>query len=587
MKRIFILLFIICPFLSFSQLWNQVSNFIADGRHHPITFSNDNYGFVISGSNLTDAYRYDKSNDSWTQLQDIPFSGRGYAYGVAVGDKAYMGFGSNSNGAYPTDWWEYDIINNSWLQKSSFPGDGRQHPAMVVVNNKIYMGCGGGNNGNLGDWWEYDISTDTWTQKSNLNNGNANNRHHPYYFGIGNYAYVGFGHGSYPGPGSNSSASVYIYNDFYRYDPSNDTWVQLSNFPSEARVAGTQFSYNGKGYVLSGDGDDHGPLSAGELWEYNPQNDNWTQLPSHPGDAIWAPGCFVIGCDLYFLLGQNRSSFIPIEPTTVYTYKLSDDCGCTDPLAVNFSSIATIDDGSCCYISGCTNPLAINYDSLSCFDDGSCILPILGCTNPFANNYDPNANTTIANGGILDNSLLSGGYFNGDQYLILNSYKECKITSAFIDSEYNNTINFELRDNLGNIIDDTTLNVVAGLQKINLNFNVPIGNDMQIGVANGSLQNSGLFRNNSGADYPYDIASAISLTSSSANTNPLGYYYFFYDIEVEILCDGITTGVNTEISNSNIVKYFDFLGREVETPKNQFLFYIYDDGVVEKKIIIK
>ena len=110
---------------------------------------------------------------------------------------------------------------------------------------------------------------------------------------------------------------------------------------------------------------------------------------------------------------------------------------------------------------------------------------------------------------------------------------------------------------------------------------------MQIGVANGSLQNSGLFRNNSGADYPYDIASAISLTSSSANTNPLGYYYFFYDIEVEILCDGITTGVNTEISNSNIVKYFDFLGREVETPKNQFLFYIYDDGVVEKKIIIK
>ena len=46
----------------------------------------------------------------------------------------------------------------------------------------------------------------------------GNNRHHPYYFGIGNYAYVGFGHGSVSGPGSNPSANSYIYNDFYRYD---------------------------------------------------------------------------------------------------------------------------------------------------------------------------------------------------------------------------------------------------------------------------------------------------------------------------------------------------------------------------------
>ena len=155
-----------------------------------------------------DVYRYDRSNDSWTQLQDIPFSGRGYAYGVAVGNKAYMGFGLTSNGLLPTDWWEYDMNNNTWIQKSSFPANGRLHPAMVVVNNKIYMGCGNNNNGNLGDWWEYDISLDLWTQKSNII---GNNRHHPYYFGIGNYAYVGFGHGSSPGPGSNPNSKVYIF----------------------------------------------------------------------------------------------------------------------------------------------------------------------------------------------------------------------------------------------------------------------------------------------------------------------------------------------------------------------------------------
>ena len=141
MKKRYIFLFILFPTFIFSQTWDQVSNFIGDGRHHPITFSNDNYGFVISGSYLDDVYKYDKLNDSWIQLQDIPFTGIGYSYGITVGDKAYMGFGSTSNGLYPTDWWEYDMNNDSWIQKSNFPGDGREHPAMVAVNNKIYMGC--------------------------------------------------------------------------------------------------------------------------------------------------------------------------------------------------------------------------------------------------------------------------------------------------------------------------------------------------------------------------------------------------------------------------------------------------------------
>ena len=581
MKKRYIFLFILFPTFIFSQTWDQVSNFIGDGRHHPITFSNDNYGFVISGSYLDDVYKYDKLSDSWTQLQDIPFTGRGYSYGVSLGNKAYVGFGSTSNGLYPTDWWEYDMNNDSWIQKSSFPGDGRQHPAMVVVNNKIYMGCGGNSTGNLGDWWEYDIATDIWTQKTSII---GNNRHHPFYFGIGDYAYVGFGHGSLSGPGSNPSASSFIYNDFYKYDPSSDNWIQLTNFPGEARVAGTQFSYNGKGYILSGDGDDHGPLSSGEFWEYSPLNDSWVQLPSHPGGAIWAPGSFVIGCDVYFMLGQNWNSSFPTDPISIYKYKLSQDCGCTDVLAYNFSSAALFDDGSCCYNAGCTNPLALNYDSLSCYDDSSCIIPILGCTNPYASNFDPLANTTVAFGGALDNHFASGGYFNGNQHLIFDAYKECIIKSAIIDSEASNTITFELRNNTGSILDDTTLFVTSGLQRIDLNFNVPIANNLQLGVANNALQSNGLYRNNSGANYPYNIGSAIDITSSSASTNPYNYYYFFYDIEVEILCDDVTTNIYDINFDKKLVKYIDVLGKETKYKPNTLLFYIYNDGSIDKKI---
>ena len=34
----------------------------------------------------------------------------------------------------------------------------------------------------LSDWWEYDIQQNSWSQKTSLP---GNDRHHPFYFGIG------------------------------------------------------------------------------------------------------------------------------------------------------------------------------------------------------------------------------------------------------------------------------------------------------------------------------------------------------------------------------------------------------------------
>ena len=208
--------------------------------------------------------------------------------------------------------------------------------------------------------------------------------------------------------------------------------------------------------------------------------------------------------------------------------------GCIDSTAFNYSVFANTDDGTCCYVSGCTDPFAINYNINSCYDDSSCIEAILGCVNPIALNYNPNANTNIAYGGILDSTYGTGGYFTGNQHLIFDANQMCIIKSTDIYSFSNNTINFELRDANGLVIDDTLLTLVAGYQRINLNFNVPIGNSMQLGVSSGALVNSGLYRNNTGAIYPYNIGSAISFTGSSASSP--GYYYFFYNIEVEVQC---------------------------------------------------
>ena len=48
-----------------------------------------------------------------------------------------------------------------------------------------------------------------------------------------------------------------------------------------------------------------------------------------------------------------------------------------------------------------------------------------------------------------------------------------------------------------------------------------------------------------------------------------------------------TTAINEHISNKELIKVTDILGRETKGTKNEPLFYIYDDGTVEKKIIIE
>ena len=74
----------------------------------------------------------------------------------------------------------------------------------------------------------------------------------------------------------------------------------------------------------------------------------------------------------------SYTSYI-LDDNGCYNYELitvgydSTVYGCTDSTALNYDSLATVDDGSCIYcIYGCTDPLASNYNPLATCDDGSC-----------------------------------------------------------------------------------------------------------------------------------------------------------------------------------------------------------------------
>jgi hypothetical protein len=210
-------------------------------------------------------------------------------------------------------------------------------------------------------------------------------------------------------------------------------------------------------------------------------------------------------------------------------------------------------------------------------------VPILGCMDASANNYNPNANTALEYGGEADNTFSSGGFFSGNQHLIFNASSELLIKSAQFYADNPTTVTFELRSSNGAVLDDTTHSLVQGQQQLILNFEVPIGNNMQLGISNG---NSDLYRNDAGAIYPYNIGSVMSITGTSAGSP--GYYYFYYDIEVEVPCDNTVSSIDDikELSKE-LVKILDVLGREVVPNSNQSLFYQFNDGTTKKKIIVE
>ena len=277
---------------TFGQVWEQLSSIPFPGRHHAIGFSYDGFGYVIAGSNTNDVWKYDPDADTWQQLADYSSINRGFGIGEMNGPKGYFGFGNISGG--PTigpskDLWKFDGETETFEQLADCPCTARTHPALVAFGDKVYMGLGYAG-GNLGDWWEYDIPSDTWTEKATFIGAN---RHHPYQFVIDDFVYVGSGHQS----------------TWYRYDPSNDSWLQIASHPSYIRVAGAQFDYDGKGYTLSGvadyNGSNHEQMPTGEFWEYDPLTDDWTELPPHPGESRWAPAYFIIDGWVYLVAGET------------------------------------------------------------------------------------------------------------------------------------------------------------------------------------------------------------------------------------------------------------------------------------------
>ncbi len=266
-------------FISFSQ-WTQLND-IPFINHHSNGFGIENKAYIIqgeAGSSGNTIWQYDADADVWEDLGLVPGPARGFSIGDDMDGKYYFGFGTGRN-----DLWVYDPSTNEFEELPTCPCEGRAHPALVAHNNKIFMGAGSGNNNDLNDWWIYDLNTETWEQKENMP---GQRRHHPYQFGIDDAIYVGGGHRG----------------NWLKWDITEETWTAIDDLPG-GRVAGTQFSHNGKGFVLSGDQADHSALTDRGFMMYDPETDEWLELPLEEQMHRWACSSFIINDEIYYFGG--------------------------------------------------------------------------------------------------------------------------------------------------------------------------------------------------------------------------------------------------------------------------------------------
>lgn len=77
-------------------------------------------------------------------------------------------------------------------------------------------------------------------------------------------------------------------------------WKRLKDFPGARTSNGIGFAIDGKGYTNL--------TNTGDLWEYDPLSDRWTQKASFPGKPRKDPSAFVIGQTAYIGLGASQSA---------------------------------------------------------------------------------------------------------------------------------------------------------------------------------------------------------------------------------------------------------------------------------------
>lgn len=150
----------------------------------------------------------------------------------------------------------------------------------------------------------------------------------------------------------------------------------------------------------------------------------------------------------------------------------------------------------------------------------------------------------------------TGGYFNSNDLrrTFFDVYGDLRLKSAKVYASGAGNRTIQLLDKNEKVLVEKNVLLPNGESRVILDMDIPKGDAYAIKLA-GSGAALNLYRNQTGAAYPYEIDGLISVTGTDASDNngTVGYYYYFYDWEVQAApcaSDRVAVTVNTLCSNA-------------------------------------
>lgn len=137
--------------------------------------------------------------------------------------------------------------------------------------------------------------------------------------------------------------------------------------------------------------------------------------------------------------------------------------------------------------------------------------------------------TAPQNVGPLNGNAVGNGTYDNAQfptYLIFTVSVPIRVNSFLVDAGLGGNRTIELLDGAGTQLQSWTIFIGSGSRRIDLGWELQPGNYLLGGT------NLDLFRNTRGAQYPYEIPGAISITGTTGRPGSTAYAHF-YDWEIQ------------------------------------------------------
>lgn len=218
-----------------SNSWSQRAS-LPSARRHGTSWTLNGKGYVVCGfgpsnQRVNTVLEYDPVTDSWATKTPLPSDARYGSHGFAIGQHGYVGGGNigSASGPFLTDMWRYNSSNDTWTSIPGIPGSARYGATSWAINGKGYVqgGCLTSSSFTT-QLWEFDPAELTWTSRLPRPGD-----------GLSYTMVMTFPYSAVVACGKDDND----YNNYqaFDYNPAANLWAAIPNYPGQSGWSGASF----------------------------------------------------------------------------------------------------------------------------------------------------------------------------------------------------------------------------------------------------------------------------------------------------------------------------------------------------------